>query len=737
MRKKIFTSRFQRFAISSYFLFFALFYVAFCFLLFLAVSKVSFEFSEKSYRNIVLGYSRLLTNRIDSYLADLDVIAQADIVKSGSDEDVFNWIAIHPELRKIYQVSLFFADKDGKCRNTFGDYRDISGRNYFKQIAGGKDYAVETGLISYTAHANSVMVVKRISYPDGSFRGVAGATISLMSISDEITASSFTDTGLITLMKDNGELLIHQDWKFLHRFNDGVGVDSEKKAMATIIQNKSGCIREASINGLKVFLAYEPVQKTDCIVTAEIPVGEVKKGQNLVLISLIAFCVLILILLFLEMAVFSHLSNSDRQIYDDLTGFYTREEFEIRGQKFLDEHKGSKFMFVSLDFRSFKFLNNVHSPRKMDMFLNYFAQQVRELCHPYTGIFSRGYADRFYAIFKIYSDEEALVLVADGIGKLERRLRDMEIMAHLKAGCSFSDLSESDFNFRTLNDEAIYAKNTIKDNLLHQFAVFTDDMRTQIEEERQIEAGMERALADEEFFVMYQPKISLKNDKIVGAEALIRWKNPELGILSPGKFIPIFEKNSFIVSVDFYLYERVFQFLRRELDAGRPVVPVSVNMSRNHTNPLNFVKHFKSLAEKYKVPSNLVEVEIIERTSFSGKVMLQEITRLLHESGFRVAMDDFGSGESSLNMLSSIPIDVIKFDQNFLSTNVNDKKNLGFIEKLVEMGKQLNMSVLFEGVETKEQIDFLKSIQCDEVQGFYYSKPLSEADFIDYIAGHI
>ena len=209
----------------------------------------------------------------------------------------------------------------------------------------------------------------------------------------------------------------------------------------------------------------------------------------------------------------------------------------------------------------------------------------------------------------------------------------------------------------------------------------------------------------------------------------------------PNDFIPLFEKNGFIKKIDFYVYEQVFKFIRKQLDEGKPVVPVSVNMSRNHNKPDKFMHEFMKIFSKYDIPPSLVQVEIIER-SFMDVQTLCDITNLLHKEGFSVAMDDFGSGESSLNMLVKIPVDVLKFDQEFLLSFVNekgskDKKTAKVLKLLIELSKQLEKLTVFEGVETLEQRDFLKSLECDQVQGYFYSRPLFEEDFVNFLARNI
>lgn len=293
---------------------------------------------------------------------------------------------------------------------------------------------------------------------------------------------------------------------------------------------------------------------------------------------------------------------------------------------------------------------------------------------------------------------------------------------------------------QVLITRANFAKDTIKENALQDFAIYDEKLLKRSSENNFIETHMESALKNNEFFVMYQPKVDLKTDKVVGAEALVRWQSPELGYMPPNSFIPLFEKNNFVVKLDFYVYEEVFKFLRKSLDKGEPAVPISVNMSRNHDKPERFVHDFIVFLKKYQIPPDLVEVELLERSSMD-KNILREITIMLQKEGFRVAMDDFGSGESSLNMLSTIPVNILKFDRSFLfandaKTGKLDETSETFIETLVDLGKNLKKETIFEGVETEEQRDFLRKIKCDQVQGFFYSKPLREEEYMEFLKNH-
>ena len=355
----------------------------------------------------------------------------------------------------------------------------------------------------------------------------------------------------------------------------------------------------------------------------------------------------------------------------------------------------------------------------------------------------RGYADHFYIISPLENVGEFMNSFDVFVERLNESLTVKDSPVHLKYGITFY-LPGTNFygtrrSIQNLIGESSFAKSQIKNNLMQTYSIYSLQMQKKIAREGLIERQMEKALAGGEFFVVYQPKIALETDRIAGAEALVRWNssNKELGFLAPNEFIPVFERNGFITRLDFEVYEMVFKFLRRQIDEGNPVVPISVNVSRAHRNPEMFVAEFVRRFNKYDLSPELVEIEILERSSDDDSFNLITVTNRLHEYGFSVAMDDFGSGQSSLNMLSDVPIDVIKFDQNFLRSEKAKKGQFKMINTLIELGKQLNKITLFEGVETEEQRDMLKNLKCDKVQGYFYSKPLPEKEFIEYIKNHI
>ena len=247
--------------------------------------------------------------------------------------------------------------------------------------------------------------------------------------------------------------------------------------------------------------------------------------------------------------------------------------------------------------------------------------------------------------------------------------------------------------------------------------------------EQELVDSFDTAVKDEHIFVTYQPKINHSTGRMIGAEALMRWKNPEYGMQYPSDFIPVLEKNDLIYKADLAVFDSVCRFLKRCINLGITPVPISVNMSRYDIYRKNYVEQIEKIRTKYDIPVNYLHVEITETSAIGGMELVSGVLKQLHEYGYIVEMDDFGSGYSSLNVLKDLAVDVIKLDMRFLSGNIGGRGGT-IISAIVQMAKWLGTPVIAEGVETMEQADYMKSIGCKYIQGYLYSKPVTEDVFV-------
>ncbi len=413
--------------------------------------------------------------------------------------------------------------------------------------------------------------------------------------------------------------------------------------------------------------------------------------------------------------------------YDSLTGLYNEEKFEEAARALIRFDKDIKYCIIMLDINKFKAINERYGYKNGNNILKYVASVVKNTI-PDNAVCARLYADS-YGIFMQYEKEEDIVslvrLLYDKI-----RTTPYNIAVLTSYGIFLADTADKLFmNVRTMKDRALIAKAMIKREAVNYYAFFTDEFSNEIIMEQDVEKDMYRALKEGEFMVYLQPKVSLSTERLIGAEALIRWKHPDKGVIAPDNFVPIFEKNGFIMQLDRYVCEEVCRFLHKMMEEGRGIVPISVNLSRLHVYNGAIVEYLLELIEKYNIPPHYLRFEITETSFITNMDALIDIVEKLRNIGFKVEMDDFGSGYSSLNMLRNVPVDTIKIDKEFFDKKLDDEKGKIVISHTIAMAKELKLEVLAEGVETEEHAKFLRESNCDLAQGYLFSRPMTLVDF--------
>lgn len=277
-------------------------------------------------------------------------------------------------------------------------------------------------------------------------------------------------------------------------------------------------------------------------------------------------------------------------------------------------------------------------------------------------------------------------------------------------------------------DRASLAARTVKGSFMKFCAFYDEQYRTEIIKTTEIERDMNLAITDKQFLMYLQPKYNLTSGDICGAEVLVRWKHPVKGLIQPNDFIPLFERNGFILKLDEYMWEEACRTIANWRAEGKEPVPLSVNISRYHIKNNDLVGVWKRLIRKYDIPAAYLILEITETFFYDSEDLYVVLTKL-QNMGFKLEVDDFGSGFSSLNMIRQVPVNAIKIDKEFLDKKLATDKGKIVISHTIAMAKDLQLGVIAEGVETKEHVDFLKSSDCDIAQGYFFAKPMPLDDF--------
>lgn len=419
--------------------------------------------------------------------------------------------------------------------------------------------------------------------------------------------------------------------------------------------------------------------------------------------------------------------------YDPITGLYKYEKFINLAGEYIATAEHGNYAIVYLDISNFKYLNDTYGYEVGDSVLHDLAEYISSRTD-YVVMASRVFSDNMVVLMKL--DEISIDQLKNGLSAasaefcdtIKKRLSDSRIDIGVGV-CTFS-ISGGPIMIQNIISNANMARKRTKMPMMPRIIFYDDQMGHSAKNEIAYANDMEKALKNKEFVVYMQPKVNLKSNKVEGAEALVRWRKEDGSIIYPNDFIPIFERNKSITLLDFYVYEEVCQYIRNRLDAGLPVVRISTNVSRVHLYAIDaIIDKISSLIDKYQVPPKYLEFELTE-TSFTDKVD-DTITLMsrLRELGVKVSMDDFGSGYSSLNVLTKLPLDVLKIDKEFLRDFETDSEEKIVIPSVIAMAKKLNLEVVCEGVETIEQVEFLRSIDCDFAQGYYYAKPIPQDEF--------
>lgn len=409
--------------------------------------------------------------------------------------------------------------------------------------------------------------------------------------------------------------------------------------------------------------------------------------------------------------------------YDELTGIYNKQAFYTKTKEMLLDNPDKNFDLLRINIERFKVLNDLFGESTGDKLLRYIGKFLKEINLPLC-VSGRLYADNFVVCYEAGKGDSrrminTLQMVADSFAINNRTILSFGLYR----------IDDKTLPVSVMCDRANMALWKAKGNFKNPYCEYDEKMRQQVLKEQKIINAMEIAIQNKEFTLYLQPKYDIEKGAIIGAEALVRWISLENGFISPGDFIPVFENNGFVYEVDKFIWEESCRYLRKWLDEGREVHPISVNVSRIDLYDPKLVKHLVDLREKYQLPSQYLELEITESAYTEDPEQIITITRQLREAGFVILMDDFGTGYSSLNMLKDIQIDVLKLDMGFLKSSDYSAKGGNILTAILKMAESLKMQTIAEGVETKEQVEFLKGIGCKYVQGFYYSKPLPVGEF--------
>ena len=407
-----------------------------------------------------------------------------------------------------------------------------------------------------------------------------------------------------------------------------------------------------------------------------------------------------------------------RSTHDSLTGALNRESFYEEAKKLLLDNPAIDYVMVCCNIRGFKLINDMFGQEEADRLLVRCADAIREKMQP-GAAFARLEADRFAVIMPKSRYTEELFMT--GMNKVSNYLNNAQYRMVILVGVY--DIYDREAPVISMVDGAFLAIDSIKNRFKNTIAYYGDMLRREYLSEQKIIAEFEEALQSGQFAMFLQPIVNMEK-RVVVAEALVRWIHPDRGIIAPASFVPLLERTGFIYKLDMFIWEQAVKRLAYWSTLGHEELSISVNISVKDFYYIDLYETLVSLVEKYNIDPKRLKLEITETVFMTEKERQIEILNSLKAYGFEIEVDDFGSGYSSLNMLKEMPADILKMDMAFLTVDKNVNKGRKIVNTMINLAKALDMMVIIEGVETKEQFEYMAGTGADYMQGYFFDKPL-------------
>ncbi len=634
-----------------------------------------------------------------------------------------------------------FVDLNGIAKTTDGFEKDLSFREFYQVGLKGESFITESLPETIGDYTEDMINILSVPVYDnkGEIKGVLFATYLTEKFHEVIFSDSFQGEGYTYIVAGDGDVISsygdgmqkEYDNIFIYtgdaaQYDDAIQEKVENDMREKISRVGIGVNEDND----KYFYCYKPLEIESADMNWYIfsiePKSVLDERMHPIMRDIQFLTVILICILVMANIVFLFYNVRRRQelfrlaYKDSITGGDNFSNFKEKAKKY----ENTEGYVIALDISEFKLVNNVCGNASGDEVLKVIWDVIMANCNDNEQA-ARVNADRF-VIFWIESSKKTVTY------RIEKLINEIEgISEQLSVPRLYpvigiravEKLDDADKRY----GEALRAKALVKNRRDRHYAFYDEIDYDTIVENKNLENGFEKALADKKFEVWYQPKFNSHTGKIVGSEALIRWRADDGSLISPGRFIPLFEKNGNIIRLDEYVFREVCRQQKEWQKEGIQILPVSVNISRFSLYYSNVVEKYERIINYYDLDHKYVQIEITESAIIENTVIV-ELIQKFHDAGFDILLDDFGSGYSSLASLNQMPFDTIKLDKSLVDYvgNENGEKLLKFIVQLVQ---SLGMKITAEGVEYKEQLDFLENLNCDDIQGFYFSKPLMLADF--------
>lgn len=571
-----------------------------------------------------------------------------------------------------------------------------------------------------------LLIVKTESYKDTfSNKVFEGKGFSYIVNKDgTIIVSANTDKETGNLIENIEQMLVESSKE---RF------EANKNTIQDNIKNEVSGSRTLQTTDGQYYMVYEPIGANDWSIATFIPSKAIAGEANRALLTTFILAIIVIFII-ISICIYIVISNNKKQkqlfeyaYIDPITKKGNIYYFRKKGQEMLDKEKSKENQYLLvLDINKFKMINKAYGYKTGDTILNGIGEELEQILGKQSLICR--YSNDYFAVLFEYTEDIRKIVNA-----LVKNIENLKIdsnVYNLSVNMGIYKLTDADTNISVAMDKAIIAHSASKGDVFDKFHIYDEKMEKELEKESKIEQEMYQALMNKEFKVYYQPKVYVQDEKLYGAEALVRWEH-DRKMVPPSEFVPLFEKNKFILKLDVYVFEQVCSDMKKWKEKYGKEPVISVNVSREHFLDEHFLEKYMLIATKNGINTNKIDLEITESATVEAGIDIIEIMNKMKKLGFLISIDDFGTGYSSLSTLQDMPADILKIDKSFVDRIGKNEKNM--IDYILTMAKELKLTTIAEGVETKEQRDYLLEKECDIIQGYYYAKPMPEEDFEEYM----
>ncbi len=656
----------------------------------------------------------------------------------GQDEDEGEILEYLTTIQDLHGFStLMVCDINGFGILSDSTYINASDSEFFKSAIQGEFYFSEpfVSLVSDEIVLTAAVPV----YIDGKVDGVLAAEYTTdylrVFLSEAFGGQSYT-----AVVNNNGIVMLESYDQYgpganLYEIFNLVAIANNRSAdevLADVHEGRDGTIEYTYSDETRLG-DYRPLDFNDWTILTLIPTAVIEDEvagifESMTIVTIVSLSSLAFFLLYIMLRERRNLKMVEKlAYYDELTGLYNLTKLKIEAKRLLADHPDTEFVIIKFDFVNFKAINELFSFEVGNDVLSKVKIVSDTITDP-TYYHARVGTDEFMffaksSVFKDFKEERInfermFIGLLSGVERHQFKFRYGRYI--IPKG--FNDIDE-------IVNRVNLAHTITKGEGADEFCDYDDSFKSQLLKVTEITNKMENALKNGDFKVYLQPKHKILTDEIIGAEALVRWIEADGNMIFPNEFIPLFESNGFITELDKYMLENVCKLQQEWRNQGRSYLPISVNFSRLHLDNPNFVEEIISIADSYEVPHRYIEIELTETVLTDKESELEGVLESLHQKGFAISIDDFGSGYSSLGMLKNFKVDTLKIDRSFFVNNRDSERGKAVVKSVIDLAHELNMYTVAEGVELKEQIDFLKEIDCSAAQGYFYTKPMPIEEF--------